>query len=131
MYKTIEYAEETRGAFDLEAEGLNAEGSHNRAEWARMMAIEMKKQGIARVEEVAQCNGEGVTASTESALPQTLATADLAAVEASLDRSRLLLQSRTDVAAMALDAATSIQAKNGLEKMLATNWPRHTKRRWN
>jgi hypothetical protein len=44
---------------------------------------------------------------------------DLAAVQASLDRSRLLLQSGTDVAAMALDAANSIQAANSLERMLA------------
>jgi hypothetical protein len=35
----------------------------------------------------------------------------LAAVEASLDRSRLLLQSGTDGAAMALDAASSTQSQ--------------------
>ena len=52
-------------------------------------------------------------------LKEPLTIPDLAAVEASLDRSRLLLQSGTDVAAMALDAATSIQAANSLEKMLA------------
>ena len=84
-----------------------------------MMAAEIKKQGMARVKEVAQANGEVMRASTERSLPETLVTADLAAVEASLDRSRLLLQSGTDVAAMALDAATSIQANNSLEKMLA------------
>jgi hypothetical protein len=49
----------------------------------------------------------------------SLTIPDLAAAEASLDRSRLLLQSETDVAAMALDAANSIQARNSLEKMLA------------
>jgi hypothetical protein len=44
---------------------------------------------------------------------------DLAAVEASLERSRLLLNYGTDVAAMAIDAAVSIKADNSLEKMLA------------
>ncbi|MFI5224980.1 MAG: hypothetical protein ACHQX3_12195, partial [Nitrospirales bacterium] len=34
-----------REAFDLEAQGLTAEGPRNQAEWARMMAAEMKKQG--------------------------------------------------------------------------------------
>ena len=52
-------------------------------------------------------------------LKEPLTIPDLAAVEASLDRSRLLLQSGTNVAAMALDAANSIQARNSLEKMLA------------
>jgi hypothetical protein len=36
-----------------------------------------------------------------------------------LDWSRLLLQNGTDVAAMALDAANSIEASNRLERMLA------------
>jgi hypothetical protein len=52
-------------------------------------------------------------------LKEPLNIPDLTAVEASLDRSRLLLQSGTDVAAMALDAANSIQAVNSLERMLA------------
>jgi hypothetical protein len=47
-----------------------------------------------------------------------LTVQDLAAVEASFDRS-LLLGLGADVAAMALDAASSIQARNSLEKMLA------------
>jgi hypothetical protein len=102
--------QQTRAAFDLEAEGLNAEGPRNRAEWARMMAVEMKKQGMARMTDV----DEAKTYPHEAN-----AIADLAAVEASLDRSRLLLQSGTEVAAMALDAANSIQASNSLEKMLA------------
>ena len=49
MHKTIEYAEEVREAFELEANGLKTEGCRNRAEWARMMAVEIKKQGLARV----------------------------------------------------------------------------------
>ena len=42
MHKTIEYAQEIREAFDLEAQGLTAEGPRNQTEWARMMAVEMK-----------------------------------------------------------------------------------------
>src|SRR4249920_508124 len=60
MHKTIEYAQEIREAFDLEAQGLTAEGPRNQAEWARMMAAEMKKQGIARTKGVTQANGEAV-----------------------------------------------------------------------
>jgi hypothetical protein len=119
MHKTIEYTEETRAAFDLEAEGLNAEGCRNRAEWARMMAVEIKKQGIARVKDGVQANGEAVCPWSERYPHETITIRELAAVEASLDRSRLLLQSGTDVAAMALDAANSIQAADSLERMLA------------
>lgn len=107
MHKTIEYAQEIREAFDLEAQGLTAEGPRNQAEWARMMAVEMKKQGIARTKGVTQANGEAVPPPTEKFLHNALTIPDLAAVEASLDRNRLLLQSGTDVAAMALDATIS------------------------
>ena len=128
MHKTIEYTAEVQEAFDLEAEGLKADGPRNRAEWARMMAVEIKKQGIARVKDVVQANGEAVRPWSERCPHETITIPELAAVEASLDRSRLLLQSGTDVAAMALDAATSIQANNSLEKMLAHQ---HTSSRWN
>ena len=40
-------------------------------------------------------------------------------VEATIDRNRLLVHDGLDVAAMAVDAALSIQASNSLEKMLA------------
>jgi hypothetical protein len=119
MHKTLEYTEEIREAFDLEAQGLNAEAPRNRAEWARMMAVEIKKQGMARIKGVAQSHGEAVPPPTETFLHDALTIPDLAAVEASLDRNWLLLQSGTDVAAMALDAASSIQASNSLERMLA------------
>jgi hypothetical protein len=119
MHKTIEYAKEIQEAFDLEAEDVKADGSRNRAEWARLMSVEIKKQGIARTKGVAQVNGEAVSQERKKFLHDTLAIPNLAAVEASLDRSRLLLQSGTDVAAMALDAANSIQASNSLERMLA------------
>ena len=49
----------------------------------------------------------------------TMAVPDLAAVEASLERSRLLLDYGIDALAMALDASDSIEAANRLEKMLA------------
>lgn len=119
MDKTIEYADDMRTAFDLEAKGLNAEGPRNRAEWARMMAVEIKKQGMARTKGISQAYGEAVPPPTESFLHDLVTIPDLAAVEAALDRNRLLLQSGTDVAAMALDAAFSIQASNSLERMLA------------
>jgi hypothetical protein len=110
MHKTIEYAAEVEAAFDLEAEGLNAEGPRSRAEWARMMAVEMKNQGMASMTDVDEAKTNPHEANE---------IADQAAVEASLDQSRLMLQSGTEVAAMALDDANSIQASNSLEKMLA------------
>jgi hypothetical protein len=48
-----------------------------------------------------------------------MAVPDLAAVEASLERSRLLLDYGIDAVAMALDASASIKAENSLERMLA------------
>lgn len=119
MYQTLEYTKEIREAFDLEAKGMKAEGLRNQAEWARMMAVEIKKQGMVRTKNVTQASGEIVPPPTEKFLHDTLTIPDLAAVEASLDRSRLLLQNGADVAAMALDAASSIQASNSLERMLA------------
>lgn len=101
------------------ANGLKADGARNRAEWARMMAVEMKKHGLTRINGMVEVNGECVDSTMPGCYKEPLAIPDLAAVEASLDRSRLLLQSGTDIAAMALDAANSIQATNSLEKMLA------------
>lgn len=60
---------------------------------------------------------EAIPPSSERFLRDTLTIPDHAAVKASFDRSRLLLQN--DVAAMALDAANSIQASNTFERMLA------------
>jgi hypothetical protein len=119
MHKTIEYAAEAKDAFNLEAQGLNADGPRNRAEWARMMAVEMKKQRLTRSHGMVEISGECVDRTMPECLKQSLTIPDLAAVEASLDRSRLLLQSGTDVAAMALDAANSIEVSNSLERMLA------------
>jgi hypothetical protein len=119
MNKMIEYAEHIQEGFDLEAEGRTAEGPRNRAEWAKMMAAEIRKQGMARTKDVMQANGEAVPVPTEKFLHDALTIPDLAEVEATLDRNRLLLQHGLDVAAMAVDAALSIQASNSLEKMLA------------
>jgi hypothetical protein len=115
----VEYEQKLQEAFDLEAEGSKAEGPRNRAEWARIIAAEIRKQGMARSKEVLQGSGEAVSPAADRFLHDTLTVPDLAAVEASFDRSRLLLENGTDVAAMALDAVNSIQACNSLEKMLA------------
>ena len=117
LNQSIQYANETRRAFALEAAGMNGEACRDRAEWARMMAVEIKNQGTHRTNTVAYSNGEAVGDSAEQGSHDVMAVPDLAAVEASLDRSRLLLQ--TGAAAMALDAANSIEAGNSLERMLA------------
>ena len=102
MHKTIEYAAQAKDAFNLEAQGLKAEGPRNRTEGARMMAVEMKKQDLTHSHGMVATNGE---CTMPECLKEPLTIPDLAAVEASLDRSRLLLQSGTDVVAMAVDAA--------------------------
>jgi hypothetical protein len=56
MYKMTQHAPEMREAFDLEADGLKADEPRNRAEWARMIAAEIRKQGMARSKEVLQEN---------------------------------------------------------------------------
>ena len=119
MNQMIEYADHLKEGFALEAEGLPAEESRNRAEWAKMMAAELRKQGTARSKKVIQPNGEVVQTPSDKFSHDLLTTPDLPAVEATLDRNRLLLQDGFGVAAMAVDAALSIQASNSLEKMLA------------
>ncbi|MEP6959795.1 MAG: hypothetical protein ABI980_13785, partial [Nitrospirota bacterium] len=111
--------DEMNEVFYFEAKGLNAGGSRNRAEWARIMAAEIRKQGTVHAKEVGLANGEAIPPSTATFLRNTLTSPDLTSVHASLDRSRLLLQHGMDVAAMALDASASIKAENSLEKMLA------------
>jgi hypothetical protein len=44
MHKTIEYTAEVKEAFDLEANGLKVDATHSHAQWARMMAAEMKNR---------------------------------------------------------------------------------------
>jgi hypothetical protein len=119
MNQMIDYADHLKEGFSLEAKGKPAEESRNRAEWAKMMAAEIRKQGAARTKDLIQPNGEIVPTSGDKFSHDVLTTPDLPAVEATLDRNRLLLQEGFDVAAMAVDAALSIQASNSLEKMLA------------
>jgi hypothetical protein len=119
MSKMVEYGHQMREVFDLEAEGSKPEELRGQAEWARFIAAEIRKQGMVNSREVARANGEAIPPQAGKFLYDTLTVPDLAAVEASFDRSRLLLELGADVAAMALDAASSIQASNSLEKMLA------------
>lgn len=118
MHKTLDYAEELRAAV-TEPEGSNAEGLRNQAEWSKIMSAELRKQATARAGHVPQINGEVLPRPEEQPLYNTMAVPDLAAVEASLERSRLLLDYGIDAVAMALDASASIEAANSLEKMLA------------
>ena len=119
MNQMIDYADHLKEGFALEAEGKPAEDSRNRAEWAKMMAAEIRKQGTARTKDLIQPNGEVEPTPSDKLSHDILTTPDLPAVEATLDRNRLLLQDGFDVAAMAVDAALSIQTSNSLEKMLA------------
>jgi hypothetical protein len=119
MHKMLEYGRESRDAFELESQGRSAEGPKSRAEWAKAIAGEIFKRHDARSKEVHVSNGEAIPAAAESVLHDTLTVPDLASVEASFERTQLLVQQGPGVAAMGLDAAVSIQAKNSPEKMLA------------
>src|SRR5262245_4943855 len=119
MNKQLEYVEKMRAAFALESKGINAEETRNQAEWARSLASEITKYWEARYKEVTQANGEAVPPAAEKFLHDTLTVPDLASVEASYQRTQLLLKQGPGVAAMGLDASTSIQSTNSLEKMLA------------
>jgi len=117
MSGMIEYGHQMREVFEREADGSTADGLRNQAHWARTIAAEIRKQGTAQSKEVLQAHGEAVPPPTEKLIHDTLTVPDLAAVEASFDRSRLLLGA--GVAAIGLDAVNTIQAGNSLEKMLA------------
>jgi hypothetical protein len=119
MNKMLEYGRESRDAFELELKGKNAEEPRNRAEWAKAIAGELFKRSEARSKEVKLANGEALPTGAEKILHDTLTVPDLASVEASFERTQLLVQQGRGVAAMGLDAAVSIQAKNSPEKMLA------------
>ena len=75
---------------------------------ARRVAKNWLKQGVKRFLQRATTH-----------LHDTLTVPDLASAEASFERSRLLLASGPNVAAMGIDASDTIQARNSLEKMLA------------
>ena len=97
--------------FELESKGKNAEEPRNRAEWAKAIAGVLFKRSEARSKEVKLANGEALPTGAEKILHDTLTVPDLASVEASFERTRLLIQQGPGVAAMAVDASTSIQAK--------------------
>jgi hypothetical protein len=119
MTKTLQYAQTMEEVFDLEKDGLNAEGLRNKAEWARYAANEIKRQASARSKDIVTAHGEAVPDQTNRILYDTLTVPNLAAVEASFNRSRLLLEMGPDMPAMGIDTADSIQASNSAEKMLA------------
>jgi hypothetical protein len=102
-----------------EPEGPNAEALRNQAEWTKIMLAELSRQEVPRAQNLPQVNGEVLPNPQDQPLYDTLAVPDRAAVDASLERSRLLLDLGIDAVAMALDASASIQAANSLEKMLA------------
>jgi hypothetical protein len=79
----------------------------------------MFKRSEARSKEVKLANGEALPTGAEKILHDTLTVPDLASVEASFERTRLLVQQGSGVAAMAVDASASIQSRDSLEKMLA------------
>lgn len=118
MHQMMEYREGIQDAIGLESEGAKAHGPRNQAEWARRVAAELKKDGQARSRQVRQAQGEAVPSDAPPYFHDTLTVPDLASVEASFARTKLLLNQGPGVAAMALDAADSIQAQNSLEKML-------------
>ncbi len=121
MHHTVGYHQELGSARRLERDGFTdaATQCRNEAWWAGAKSAALNERGKARVQRVTIAHGEALPRPEESVLHDTLAVPDLAAVEASLERSRLLLHYGPDVAAMALDAADSIKATNSLEKMLA------------
>jgi hypothetical protein len=121
MSQMVAYGHQMREVFDLEAEGLKPEDARSQAEWARTIAAEIRKQGMAKSKEVIPGNGEAVPPEADTFFYDTLTVPDLAAVEASFDRSRLLTEQGADVAAMALDVANTIQAGNSSEKCWHTN----------
>jgi hypothetical protein len=121
MSKMVAYGHQIREVFDLEAEGLKPEESRSQAEWARIIAAEIRKQGTANSERVARANGEALPPQTERFLYDTLSVPDLAAVEASFDRTRLLSEQGADVAAMGVDATNAIRRETASEKCWHTN----------
>ena len=118
MQKTLEYAEELRAAVVVKEDGTDTDGFRDQAEWSRMLATDIRRQGLADAKQVSQANGEVLPAPAEKLFHDTMAVPDLAAVEASLERSRVLMDMGVDALAMALDASASIKAENSLERML-------------
>ena len=72
-----------------------------------------------RAGEVVPTEAERPDANGGWALRDTLASPDVAALAASMERTELLTHGYTDVLALGIDAAQSIGGHNSLEKMLA------------
>src|SRR5262249_39691196 len=119
MGHMLAYAEMMKEAFSREAQGLEAEGFRNQAEWARRMAAEMTRQGEARAKQIAQAKGDISPSPDGNLLFNTMTASDMIVVDAWKERSKLLLEYGGDVAAMALDASESIKAENSLETIMA------------
>jgi hypothetical protein len=60
MSKMIAYGHQMREVFDLEAEGSKSEESRSQAKWARIIAAEIRKQGMTNSKRVALANGEAL-----------------------------------------------------------------------
>lgn len=79
----------------------------------------MSEDLAALVPRVKLGSGQEAINQTHGGMVNTLTEPTVAALEASSHRTELLTQMGTDIAAMALDAADTINAGNSLEKMLA------------
>ena len=87
---------------------MKAEGPGDRADWARQVANEIRKQRNARSKEIAQANGTPIAPSSEKFLPHQLAAAHKAAMEllshAPLDPSAIAKAKRVNAAARCIAA---------------------------
>jgi hypothetical protein len=88
------------------------------AEADALLVIESDPQ-IALGEAVPPAAVDGAERSRSLAIRDTLENPDQVALDASAERTDLLLRDSIDVTALAIDAADSIDAGNSLEKMLA------------
>lgn len=104
--------------WESEGDAENANDSRRSAARACAELSELKRPPVVPIVSL----GEVIPDSPGHAktwLKETLKHPDVAAMEASAERTSLCLQGGTDIAALALDASNSIQAQNSLEKMLA------------
>lgn len=117
--KTVRAFRDKAEATRMESEGLTELAQDYRSSSARAAAdLEVLKVTPPAIR---VSLGEAIPndAGQQPWVKDTLEQPDLAALEASAQRTSLCLQGGGNVAALALDAANSIQAQNSLEKMLA------------
>ena len=62
----VAYGHQMREVLDLEAEGSKSAESRSQAEWARIIAAEIRKQGTANSKKVARANGEALPPQADS-----------------------------------------------------------------